>query len=108
MKTVLTTVRLPENIVKMLDEIAEEEGLDRTSALRELLEDAIKEWKIEEATRLYKEGRISIGEAAAAAELSVGEMMDELVKRGVKSDLTVDEYKESFAAAFKLFRIKKK
>jgi len=35
-------------------------------------------------------------------------MMDELIKRGVKSDLTIEEYRESLATAFKMFGIKKK
>lgn len=108
MKTVLTTVRLPEKIVKTLDERAKEKKLDRTTILREFLEEAIRNWKIEEAAKLYKESKVSTSEAAKKAGLSVGEMMDELVKRGIKSDLTVEEYKESLATAFKLFGIEKK
>ncbi len=107
MKTKLTTVRLPENVVKALDERAKEEKTDRTNALRKLLEEAIKVWKVEQAANLYKKGNVSLSVAAKMAELSVGEMMDELVKRGVKSDLTVEGYKESLATAFKLFGIKK-
>ena len=108
MKTVLTTVRLPEKIVKVLDERARKENLDRTTILREFLEEAIRNWKIEDAAKLYKEGKVSLSEAAKISELSVGEMMDELMRRGIKSDLTVEEYKESLATAFKLFGIKKK
>lgn len=108
MKTKLTTVRLPEKIVKALDERAKVEKTDRTSALRKLLEEAIRTWKVEQATSLYKKGSVSLSGSAKIAELSVGEMMDELVKRGVKSDLTVEEYKESLATALKLFAVKTK
>ncbi len=108
MKTVLTTVRLPEKILKTLDERAKEERLDRTTVIREFLEEAIRNWKIEEVVKLYKEGKVSTSGAANRAGLSVGEMMEELVKRGVKSDLTVEEYKESLSTAFKLFGIKKR
>jgi len=108
MKTVLTTVRLPEKIVKKLDARAKEERLDRTTILREFLEEAVRNWGIEEAVKFYKEGKVSTGEAARRAGLSVGEMMDELARRGMKSDLTVEEYRESLIAAFKLFGIKKK
>ncbi|MEK6861627.1 MAG: UPF0175 family protein [Nanoarchaeota archaeon] len=107
MKTLLTTVRLPENIVKELDERAKNEGHDRTTVLREFLDEAIKNWKIEKAVRLYKEGKISVGLAAKIAGLTVGEIMDELIKRGIKSDLTVENYKESLAKAFKLFKLNK-
>lgn len=108
MKTVLTTVRLPERILKILDEKAKKENLDRTTVLRKFLEEATRNWKIEDAANLYEEGKVSLGEAAEIAELTVGEMMDELTKRGVKSDMTVEEYKESLATAFKLFGIKNK
>ncbi|MBI2175795.1 UPF0175 family protein [Candidatus Woesearchaeota archaeon] len=108
MKTKLTTVRLPEMVVKTLDERAKEEKTDRTSALRKFLDEAIKNWKVEQATNLYKKGSVSLSHAAKIAELSVGEMMDELIKRGVKSDLTVEEYKESLATALKLFAVKTK
>lgn len=107
MKTVLTTVRLPERIMKTLDEKAGEEGLDRTTVLRKLLEESIKEWKIEKAANKYKQGRISLGKAAEIAELPVDETMEELARRGIKSDLTVEEYKESLVTALKLFGIKK-
>lgn len=108
MRTAVTTVRLPEKIMRALDERAKEERLDRTSVLRQFLEEGIRNWKIQEAVKLYKEGKVSTSEAAKIAEMSVGEMMDEFVRRGIKSDLTVEEYKESLATTFKLFGIKKK
>ncbi len=106
MKTVLTTVRLPEKIMKALDEKAREEGLDRTTILRKLLEESIKRWKIEKAANMYKQGKISLSKAAKIAELPVDETMEELARRGIKSDLTLEEYKESLATALKLFEVK--
>ena len=106
MKTVLTTVRLPEKIIKTLDEKAREEGLDRTTVLRKLLEESIKRWKIEKAANMYKQGKVSLSKAAKIAELPVDETMEELARRGVKSDLTLEEYKESLATALKLFKVK--
>lgn len=108
MKKQITTVRLPENIIITLDERAKEEGSDRTTVIREFLEEAIRTWRIEEAAKLYKGGRVSLSEAANKANLHVGEMMDELVKRGVKSDLTIEEYKESLTATYKVFGLKKR
>ncbi len=107
MKTVLTTVRLPKEVLKDLDNKAKSEKTDRTTVLRKLLEEAIKNSKIEEAVRLYKENKVSLSEAARRAGLYVGEMMEELVRRGVKSSMTLEDYKESLATAFQLFGIKK-
>jgi predicted HTH domain antitoxin len=94
--------------MKTLDEKAKEEGLDRSTVLRKLLEDAVKRWKIEKAAKLYKEGRISLSEAAKIAELPIDEMITELVKRDVRSDLTAEEYRESLKEAFELFGTKRR
>jgi predicted HTH domain antitoxin len=72
------------------------------------LEDAVKRWKIEKAAKLYKEGRISLSEAAKIAELPIDEMITELVKRDVRSDLTAEEYRESLKEAFELFGTKRR
>lgn len=103
MKTIVTTVRLPEKIVKMLDQRAKEERLDRTAVLRAFLEEGIMQWKKEEAVKRYKEGRVSLSEAAQRTGFSVGEMMEELARSGVPSDLTREEYQESLRTAFTLF-----
>lgn len=107
MKNVLTTVRLPEKILKELDNKAKKEKTDRTTVVRELLEGAIKESKVEEAVQLYKENKATLSGAARVAQLSVGEMMEELVRKGVKSNMTLEDYKESLATTFKLFGIQK-
>ncbi|HLC45709.1 MAG TPA: UPF0175 family protein [archaeon] len=104
MTTTVTTVRLPAELINKLDERAREEHVDRTTALKKFLEEAIKNWKLEEAAKAYKEGRLSLGGAAKKAGLSIDEIMTELVKRGVKSDLTLEEYQESISSALKLFK----
>lgn len=108
MKTLLTTVRLPERIMKELDSKAKKEKTNRTVVLRKLLEEAVKSSKIEEAAQLYKENKITISEAARMAQLTIGETMEELAKRGARSDLTIEEYKESLNAALKIFGTQKR
>lgn len=107
MKNVLTTVRLPRKVVKELDDKAKSEKTDRTTILRKLLEEGLKNSKKDEAIQLYKENRISLSEAARRAGLYVGEMMEELVRKGVKSTMTVEDYKKSLATALNVFRNKK-
>lgn len=107
MKTIITTVRLPEKTIKALDEKAEEEGLDRTAVLKKALEKSVKEWRIEKAAENYKEGKISLSKAAETAGLPVDKTMEELSKRGIKSDLAAEEFKKSLNTAFKLFKVKK-
>lgn len=47
----------------------------------------------EYALKLFAEGRVSISEGAALAKLSVGEYMDLLASRGIKSRVTLEDHK---------------
>lgn len=54
--TEATSLRLPEETVKKLDELSDREGKDRSALIRELLDRGIKEKNIENALELYRRG----------------------------------------------------
>jgi len=51
------------------------------------------------AIKLFSEGKTTISESAEIAELSVGEMMELLVDRGIKSKITLKDYEEGLSTA---------
>jgi len=53
----------------------------------------MKENKIDEAAKFYASRKFSLSEATHFAGLSTGEMMDELVKRGITANYTLDDLK---------------
>ncbi len=53
----------------------------------------IREWKMEKAVSMYKSGK-SLSEVAEFAEVSVREMMEILAEKGVKSDMTAEEFRD--------------
>ena len=59
----------------------------------------IKNIEKELAVKLFSEGKTTIGESAEIAELSVGEMMELLADRGIKSKITLKDYEEGLATA---------
>jgi|SRR3989338_8858424 len=65
------TTRLPEDFVSKIKEISEKENIDMSTAIRKLLAQAIKEWKIEYALEQYSKEKFSFGQAAEFAEVSV-------------------------------------
>lgn len=87
-------VRLPKKLLKALEEKAEEENLDRSTTIRQLLARGLKEYKKEKAARLYKEGKTSISGAAEMAELTIREMIDYLVGKGYRSSYTYEDLKK--------------
>ena len=71
---------------------------------REALQGGIYKLKQKVSVEFYKKEGLSISEAARLAGLSVGEMMDLLIREGVKSELAVDEFKELNKAALKAIK----
>jgi len=51
------------------------------------------------AVRLFSEGKITISEAAEMLHLPLGEMMELLSSRGIKSKITLEDYEEGLSNA---------
>ncbi len=77
------TARIPDKEMRDLALIEREEKIDRAEAVRKLLADSIKKWKIERALSLLKERRATIRTAARFAELPYAEMMDLAASSGI-------------------------
>ncbi len=65
------TLRLPPETAKKLREIAKKEGKDRSTLIRELLENGIKEKNVEQAIELYRAGQVTGWRAAQLAGISL-------------------------------------
>ena len=85
------TVRLPEEDLKVIDEISKKEKKDKSTTVRDLVELG----KIYFAIIQYRENKISIGKAAEIAGLTISEMMDLLSRLGIESNLDLADYLES-------------
>ena len=85
--------RLEKEIIEMVEETAKEEHVDKTKALKELIQLGRKQFLIHKYMELYRLGRCSIDKAAQAVGITVHEMMQEAVKLGIKSTQTIEEYK---------------
>lgn len=65
------SARLNEKLRKDIQEFMEEEKLERSTAIRKLLEKALTQWKREKALERLNRGAISFVEAAHMAEMNV-------------------------------------
>ena len=68
--------RLPLELVRELELIENVEQSDRSTTLRRLLSNAVRQWKLEHYSRLYGDGKITLARAARDAGVSLWEMMD--------------------------------
>ncbi|MAF13571.1 MAG: hypothetical protein CMI53_01625 [Parcubacteria group bacterium] len=84
----IMSIRLSPEDIKMINEIATREKIDKSTAVRELVEMG----KVYFAISKYKEGKISIGKAAEIADLPLSEIMDLFADLGIRSNLTMEDY----------------
>lgn len=95
------SLRTSEKIMKEAEKLAKLEYVDKSIIMREALERGLEDIKLEVAIKLFSKGKVSTSEAADIADISVGEMMDELVKRGIKPDITEKDIRGSLERALK-------
>lgn len=68
--------RLPAALVRELELIADIEHSDRSTTVRRLLSNAVRQWKLEHFVRLYGDGKLTLARAARDAGVTLWEMMD--------------------------------
>lgn len=94
----IMSIRLPQEDVKTIKEIAATEKIDKSTAVRELVENGLIYFSISK----YREGRISIGKAAEIAHLSLSEMIDLLASLGIPATMDLGDYLAGSQTAEKL------
>lgn len=76
-----TSVRLPDELLEALDEMAGQEHVDRSTMIRRALEEGLQEIAIQRATHAYQQGGVSAWSAAGDAGISLMTLLDELERR---------------------------
>jgi len=97
-------MEVPQKVHDSFDFIKKYEPIDENYMLQQVLSYGIRDLEQEMAIKLFSEGKITISECAKMAEMSVGETMELLVARGIKSKITVDDFEEGLSNALDLFR----
>ncbi len=82
-------------MVREVEEFMRAYGIDRSTAIRKLLEKSLDQWKIERAVSKYMEGTISLMKASEVAGLSLWEFIDELQRRDKTINISLDAVEES-------------
>mgnify|MGYP006297838609 CR=1 FL=1 len=83
MKTKRISVTIPEDLLKESEELAEERLEDRSTVIRQLIAEGLKEEKKKKAVDMYMDKKVSLEKAAEIADVSVWKMLDLLRDRNV-------------------------
>ena len=86
--------RMERDILRMIEDTAKEERVDKTKALKELIILGRKQYLLRGHLETYRKGLCSIDKAAERVGVTVAEMMEEAAKAGIKSTQSIDQYKE--------------
>jgi predicted HTH domain antitoxin len=92
------SLRLPRETVKRLREIAEKEGKDRSTLIREMLEHGVKEKSIEQAVELYRTGQVTGWRAAQLAGISLWNFYKILGEKGILIQYSDHDLEEDLKA----------
>ena len=98
-------IRMDTDFLQKVDTISKEEGTDRSTILRKLLNKGFHEFMKEKAKEKYVQGKITLSAAAKVAGLTIWEMQEFLVSEGYKSDYSIKDLEEDMAV---FERIKKR
>ena len=96
-RTVAT--RIPAELENEIRNFMKEEGIDKSTAVRNILEIGVKEWKKSRAVQLYTSGKTTLWKASQISGLSLREMLDELNRLRIPTHVTAKDLEEDIEAA---------
>lgn len=86
--------RLPKEEINEIEAFAKEEDLDKSTFIKKLLHQALQEYKIHYAFKLYQERKISLSKAAEIAEVSLWHMFDLMGKYNITLNYSIKDFKD--------------
>ena len=94
MKEKLMSFRLPLNVDKEIEKLAIIEDTDKSKVMRELLILGVKEKKLEQALKLYSQGKISLWKAARISDISLWKIMEIIKEKKIQIQYDERELRE--------------
>jgi DNA-binding phage protein len=94
------TGRVLRRQIEALERISAEEKVDRSAALRKVLDIGLQEYMKRKAVEDYRRGRVSIGKAAEDAGISMAEFYKVLADEGVPIKVDVEAIKDALRKDF--------
>lgn len=100
MASVSKTVRLPEELFRVIEHRARLEKVDESAAIRQLLALGAEGYAI----GLFRQGKITLNEAAELAGVTLRRMIDLLQQHGVRGNVRLDQQRKALEFVSKLSR----
>lgn len=82
---------MPEELFKVVEHRVRQEKIDESTAIRQLLALGAEGYAVE----LFRQGKITLNEAAALAGVTLRQMIDILQQHGVKGNVRLDQQRKA-------------
>lgn len=92
-KTTAISARIYESQLREIEKLARKRGVDKSDAIRKLLDEGLKQERLREALQGVRENKITVWRAAELAGVSYREMLRLLKAENVPFPLTAQELK---------------
>lgn len=100
----VVSVRLEEELMRYASRKAKEEKIPKSAVIRRLLALGMEYDRLRKGVELYRDRKVSLGRAAEIAGVPITQMMDWLVRFGVKANITIEDYRSGSEYARKAMR----
>ncbi|MFH1256820.1 MAG: UPF0175 family protein [Candidatus Diapherotrites archaeon] len=87
-------IRLDKGLLEKIDRLSKAEHFDRSTIIRLLLEEGYGDYVKKKAAENYMAGKITISMAAELSNSTVWELEQYLVKKGFKSQYSIEDLNE--------------
>ena len=87
----ILTMRFDEERFDAIEAISKQENMTQTEVIRELFDYG----RIDLGVKLYSEKKASLERAAKIAGISISDFLEEMQKRGIESNVSLEDFKES-------------
>lgn len=94
------TARVLGRQIRALEKVAAEEKIDRSAALRKVLDIGLREYSKKKAVEEYRVGRISVGRAAEEAGMSIAEFYRTLSIEGIPIKIDLAAFRAALRKDF--------
>ncbi len=98
------TTRIPRKIVEYVENVAQQEHLDKATIYRKLLYQAVEHDRLERAIELFRKDEATLLKAAEVAGIPASVFVDELIKRKVNRGLGIEAFHEGMETLREFFK----
>lgn len=94
-------IRIEDDFLEKIEKLSKEEVEDRSTIMRKLLSLGYTQALKKRAAESYQQGKITLSEAAARAEITIWEMEKFLVEQGFVSSYSLEDLQEEVRSVLK-------